>query len=334
MELFRHLKYLVFMVLAVTGLLVLLYLANKRKIALTAKLFHKKLLAKLIPVETSILRKIKRILFITAFGFIFIAWALPQWGVEFTSQTSRLGQVIIAVDSSLSMLVEDIKPSRIENAKTMFKVLINRLAGYRMGIIAFAGEAYVQCPITTDIDALKYFISQINAGALPVQGTSLAGPLKLASSMLSKYPGQKALILLTDGEDHNKPELKQALEETKKAQVAVFTIGIGNAKGGLIPADGGFKTDEKNNPVVSRLDEDALINIAAKTGGAYIRYNDVSSVAGEISAQLENLTKTKWEGKTRSIYKNRYQIPLFIAVILLLLELIIPERKYRLWKKR
>jgi len=334
MDFFRYPKFLLLMILVDVILVMLLYFAYLRKKTLIKKIVQAKLLDKLIPSETKNLRKIKMIVFISAISFVFISWALPQWGVEFTSSTTKAGQVVIAVDTSLSMLVEDIKPSRIENSKTMFKVLINRLSGYRTGIIAFSDRAYVQCPITTDEDALKYFISQLYAGMLPTQGTSISAPLNLASELLSKYPGQKALILLTDGEAHDKSEIKNALENAKKSGVVIFTVGIGNPDGGLIPIGGGsFKMDEKGNPVVSRLDEETLIELAAQTGGAYIRYSDVQTVSDELAGQLKNLTKTQWQGKVRQVYKNRYQIPLFIAILLLLLELIVPERKFKLWKE-
>lgn len=335
MQLFREPKYLIYMILAVGFLLVSAYFAYRRKKALSAIIMESNLLERLTPPETAFLKRVKTVLFIFAVSLIFIALAMPQWGVRFTSVESRVGQAIIALDASLSMLASDIKPDRMENAKMMFKVLIDRFQGYRMGIIAFSNKPYVQCPVTTDTEALKYFISKVFAGSLPTQGTSLSAPVKLAVDMLADYPGQKALILLTDGEDHNEKELGNVLKQAKKAGIVIFTIGIASPKGGLIPLDGGkYKLDGKNNPVVSRLGEDTLIKMAAETEGAYIRYSNVNTVIDELTGQLENLTKTGWRGRIRRVYKNRYQIPLFMAVILLLLDLVIPDRKFKLWRKK
>jgi Ca-activated chloride channel family protein len=328
MELFREPKYLIFMILADVMLIALAYLSYRKKNKMMSAVIESKLLVKLIPRETVFLKKLKTSLFILGFSFIFLAWALPQWGVKFASVQMRTGQLIIAADCSLSMLAKDLAPSRMENAKMMLKVLVTRLKDYRSGIVAFSSKSYVQCPVTTDTDALKYFISRISAGMLPVQGTSLSGPIELAGETLSKYPGQKALVILTDGEDHNKPKLESALKKAKDSGIVIFTIGIGSPQGGLIPeGNSTYKLDKNKNPIVTRLDENTLIKLAAETGGAYIRYSDAQSVADELASQLKNLTKIKYEGKAGKIYKNRYQIPLLVAVLLLLLELVIPERK-------
>ena len=162
-------------------------------------------------------------------------------------------------------------------------MLVNNLKDERIGILAFTSQAYVQCPITTDEDALTYFINSLQPDMLPVPGTSLAAPVHLAARMLAKYPGQKALILLTDGEDHEKEQLKAAITAAQKNGLRVITIGIGTQDGELIPdkvdATGKvleYKKDKSGKTVVSKLDENALIELARATSGAYIHYSRTS----------------------------------------------------------
>lgn len=332
MELFKQPKFLIFMILADIVLIFMAQVAVRRKKSLLTKIAHIEMFTRLIPPETGFFKKTKMALLVAGISFIFVSLALPQWGVEFTSSPPQLGQVVIATDASLSMNAQDIAPSRMENAKMMFRVLVDKLEKYRIGVVAFAGNAYVQCPITTDADAIKYFVSRISAGMLATKGTRLSAPINLAGEMLSRYPGRKALIILTDGEDHKKGEIESALEKAKELGIVIFTVGIGSPQGSLIPLDGQYKLDEKDNPVVTRLDEDTLIKIAQSSKGAYIRYSAVEPVADELSVQLENMTKTTSEGTARQIYKNRYQIPLLIALVLLLIEFIMPERKFSLWR--
>ena len=151
-----------------------------------------------------------------------MALAGPQWGIEVTEAQGSFAQTVIAVDVSASMRAQDVKPTRLENAKRMLQMLVTRLREDRLGIIAFTSKAYIQCPITTDTDALNYFITSLQPDMLPVPGTSLAAAVELAARMLSTYPGQKALILLTDGEDHAAEELKHAKEVAQQNAIRVI----------------------------------------------------------------------------------------------------------------
>ncbi|MDD2772826.1 MAG: VWA domain-containing protein [Elusimicrobiales bacterium] len=329
MELFSHPLTVAWGLLGVAAAVAAHLFSRARRAALLAALGRTQTLARLIPGEAAARRALKAWLFISALAAAFIALAGPQWGVEFSQSAAGAGQLVVAVDTSWSMLARDVKPSRMENAKLMLKLLIDQTGGYRMGIIAFSGQAYVQCPLTTDPDALKYFLSSVRAGMLPQPGTSLASAVSLADSMLGRYPGKKALILLTDGEDLS-GGLKDSVKKAAEAGVAIIAVGIGKPEGEPIPADGGagaaeYRKDREGRTVVSRLGEKTLLDMAAATGGAYIRYNNPDSVAGEISSQLKKLEKSKWQGKSRVRYKNRYQLPLALALLLLLLELLVPE---------
>lgn len=263
-------------------------------------------------------------LFFLAEFFLFAALAGPQWGTEIIEAQGAFAQTVIAVDVSSSMRARDLRPDRLDNAKNMLRMLVSNLKEERIGIIAFTSQAYVQCPITTDADALQYFISALRPDMLPVNGTSLAAPVSLAAKMLAKYPGQKALILLTDGEDHSPEELAAAKQTAAKYGIRIIAIGIGTKDGTLIPAktdDSGnileYKKDKQGNTVVSKLDEKTLAELAQATGGAYIAYTSPAQVAAKVEESLRGLDKTLSSAVKRAAYKNRYQAPLALAILCL-----------------
>lgn len=268
--------------------------------------------------------------------FLFAALAGPQWGTEIIEVQGSFAQTVIAVDVSTSMRARDLKPDRLDNAKTMLKMLVNNLKDERIGILAFTSQAYVQCPITTDEDALTYFINSLQPDMLPVPGTSLAAPVHLAARMLAKYPGQKALILLTDGEDHSPNELKAAQEMALKNGIRVIAIGIGTKDGTLIPAKLDtigkvieYKKDKTGKTVVSKLDEKTLLALAQATGGAYIAYTTPAQVAAKVEASVKGLDKTSTRAASRAVYKNRYALPLVLAILCLAAFLLWPRGNKR-----
>lgn len=266
--------------------------------------------------------------------FLFAALARPQWGVEVIQAQGEFAQTVIAVDVSSSMRARDLKPDRLANAKAMLSMLVSNLKEERIGIIAFTSRAYIQCPITTDESALKYFISALKPDMLPVPGTALAAPVDLAARMLAKYPGQKALILLTDGEDHEPEELKKAEQIAKNNGLRVIAVGIGTQEGELIPqktdAAGKvveYKKDREGKTVISKLDEQSLVDLARATNGVYIHYSSPAQVAAEVESGLKDLDRTFSSSATHSRYKNRYQIPLLLAILMFFLWQAWPARK-------
>ncbi len=307
------------------------FFSEARRNSLLAALGNIQTLSRLFPPLAASRRKTKAWLLFAALALVFIALAGPQWGLETNSADADTGagHLVIAVDTSLSMQARDIKPSRIESAKLMLKLLIEQLGGYRIGLVAFAGQAYVECPLTTDEDALKYFLSSVDVNMLPEQGTSLSSAVETATGMLSRYPGHKALVLLTDGEDHE-GKLKEAVKAAADSGVSIIAVGIGKPEGELIPmeepgATAEYKKDKDGHPVVSKLGEKTLVDMASATSGAYIRYSDAETAASQISSQLKKLEKLRWQNKNHAHYRNHYRIPLMLALLLLLLELLIPE---------
>lgn len=324
MGLFAKPIYLLYLLPVLGILLGILWLGAKLKQRYTRVLFglpaFKQLTAHLRPVS-----RWKNTLLILSVCFLFTALAGPQWGVEITEAQGSFAQTVIAVDVSASMRAQDAKPTRLENAKRMLQMLVTRLREDRIGIIAFTSKAFIQCPITTDTDALNYFIASLQPDMLPIAGTSLAAPVELAAHMLSTYPGHKALILLTDGEDHTPEELKQAKELALQHSIRIIAVGIGTTEGALIPArlDAGgkvveYKKDKSGKTVVSKLDEKSLAELAQATGGVYITYTTPAQVASQIEKALVGLDKSTSTTGRHVTYKNRYAWPLVLALLCLM----------------
>ena len=330
MELFAHPVFLTLAVPVLLGVLFVLWLGSRLKTHFVRALFtpqaYEKLTASLCPVS-----RWQTVCLLAGIFLLFVALAGPQWGTEIIEAQGSFAQTIIAVDVSASMRARDLKPDRLDNAKMMLRMLISNLKEERIGVLAFTSQAYVQCPITTDQDALTYFINALQPDMLPLPGTSLAAPVQLAARMLAKYPGKKALILLTDGEDHAPEEIAAAKETALKNNIRIIAIGIGTREGSLIPdkidSNGNvleYKKDKQGNTVVSKLDDKALLELAKATGGAYIAYTTPAQVAAQVEEQVRELDKTSSNTSRHAAYKNRYQIPLLLALLCLAAYLLWP----------
>ncbi len=333
MELFNQPS--VFIIMLFTALLigVAWYLGAKRTEKIKKILFSKENYLKLVPAELQFRRKLKDILFLSGLFFFFVALAGPQWGRQKVDVEAAYSQTVIAVDVSLSMLAEDVKPNRIDGAKAMLNMLIDNLTGERAGIIAFTSRAFMQAPVTSDISALKTLARGLSINMLPMPGTELAPAVNLAAKMLSPYPGIKALVLITDGEDHNNKDLQAALKTARDNEIKIIAVGIGSPEGELIPIKErgvkGYKKDKNGKTVLTKLDEQSLINLASSTGGVYIKFSTAQQTAEEIYRQLAGLDKSSTLINGNVLYKNRYQIPLFIGFVLVLASILIALRKVK-----
>jgi Ca-activated chloride channel family protein len=302
-----------------------------RRRRLTARLGDEPTLARLLRPEAAGRRRLQAALRLSALLMLAAALAGPQWGVEAVETTSANRDVIIAVDVSLSMLAEDVKPSRLERAKQELALLIDELKGARVGVIAFAGEPVVVCPLTTDTAAAKQLLRAVEPGMVPVPGTAIGKSIRRAGELLSRYPGRRSIVLLTDGEDHKSDPLGAA-EEAAAEGIQIHTIGIGSPEGEPIPLKGddgrveGYKKDKRGATVVSRLGERDLSAIADKTGGAYFRATPGAAEASEIAKRTAGGAAAEGESKgTARRYRNHFMIPLALAFLLLLLEAAVPE---------
>ncbi len=275
-------------------------------------------------------RWIKAFLVILSSGFAFVALAGPQWGYKWEKINEKGVDIMIALDCSKSMLAEDIKPNRLERAKREIIDLLRMMKSDRAGLVAFAGKAILQCPLTLDHEAFHIFLKALTPGFLPIGGTNLSEAITTARNGFEKESDtQKAIIIITDGEN-TEGDAEEAAKMMAKENIKIFCIGVGDPDGAPIPDDkGGFKKDGSGNIVLSRVDEKGLEKLAALTGGAYVR-----SVAGDMDLDLIYTEKIrgKMEGKTfesgrQKVWENRFQWFLFPCLILLLLEFMLSPGK-------
>ncbi len=334
MELFRYPLALVWLAAGFALLLLFRYKAEESRQA-AARLIFGESFDRLASGTPAARRRLRGLLFITAVGLAALAAAGPQWGAELSPVTDLKGNIVIAVDVSLSMGARDFKPNRLANARLLLGAIAEKFADYRIGVVAFAGDAYVQCPLTTDLEAITYFSSSMTPGMLPSQGTDFSIAIDTVLNMLSRYGGQKVMVLVTDGEDHS-AGLDTALKTAAEQKLKIFTIGIGSPDGELVPMTDSagntmeYKKDRAGKTVVTRLDENTLIKIASKTGAAFLRYSGPDAAAEEVRGAVGALELEGSKGKGRSSFKNRYQWPLAVALLLLLIELLLMEKGFRL----
>jgi len=293
------------------------------------------LYAELVPTARRGRQKLKAALLLGALCLLLLALMQPRWGFQWEDITRKGIDIIVAIDVSQSMLAEDIKPNRLERAKRKVYDLCQMLEGDRIGLIAFAGTSFVQCPLTLDYGAFKIFLDYLNPDLIPVPGTAIGDAIRTAvKSFNSRERTAKALIIITDGEDHESKPF-EAAQEAKKEGVRIFTIGVGQEGGAPIPlqdGSGGFKKDERGDLVLSKLDESTLQKIALETGGSYVRsvtgdmdlnkiYKD--DIRGSIEKkELRSTRKKRWE--------ERFQWFVLAALVLLGLEFFMRETKARL----
>lgn len=300
-----------------------------RKERIISSVFREGSLYRLVPENILSLKKIKDRLLIISLLLITLSVSGPQWGREFIQSEGFSGNIAVAIDTSLSMAAQDIRPSRIESAKLAVKYVFKDLPDYKFAVLAFQGKPYIQCPMTSDYDALTYFTEGIRPDMLPAKGTNIPALIKLAASYLSRYEGEKLLVLITDGEDHHSDELKDALDSAEKASMKILTVSIGTREGDLLkdPKTGEYKKDSAGNTVLSRLNEDLLVEIAGKTRGKYVKYTTPENISEEIRSFADSMKKARTSSSNSQIYKDRYQLPLFLAFLLIMIEFILMEEK-------
>ncbi|HEX9933575.1 MAG TPA: VWA domain-containing protein [bacterium] len=274
--------------------------------------------------------------------FIVLALARPQFGTKMKTVKREGQDIVVALDVSLSMMAEDIKPSRLEKAKHEISSFIDKLQGDRIGLVAFSGKAFMQCPLTLDYGAAKMFLDAMEPDLIPVPGTAVAQAIsKAAESFVGQERKHKVLILITDGEDHEGKPLEAAKAAAKEG-VVIYAVGIGYAQGVPIPlvneqgAAVGFKKDRNGEVVMTKLDEITLQKIVLETGGKYYRATPGESELDKIYGDLSKMEKKSLATKQFAQYEERYQGMLAFALALLVLEVLIPERRRlkKTWKGR
>ena len=289
------------------------------------------LLAQLAPDISFNKHLLKFILLAFAFEFMVIGFANPQLGTRQGKSMRKGIDVMIALDVSSSMLSEDIKPNRLLRAKNFISNFVDSLKNDRIGIIAFAGKASLQMPITTDYSAARLYLKSISTGLVPYQGTNLAEAVGLAQESFPKdesTPKNKALIILTDGED-NEGGTDAALEKIVKDGVKVFTLGVGTDKGGPIPEGSNFKRDNDGNIVLTKINQNMLREVAVKGHGKYFQLGSGKEEIAAIFKELGVIDKKEMGEMEFTEFDSKFQYCLAIAAVLLLIEWLVSERRLK-----
>jgi len=334
MQLFRfaHPDYLYLLFLLPAFILLFVIDMIRKKKALK-RLGDMPLVSGLVPELSGIRPVIKFGLQLIALLAGVIMLARPQFGSKIEDVKKQGVEVIIALDVSNSMLAEDIQPDRLTRAKQAISRLVDDLDNDKIGLIVFAGDAYIQIPITTDYISAKMFLSTINPNMVPKQGTAIGAAINLAEKSFSPGEGKsKAIIIITDGENHEDDPVKDA-EEAAKMGIVIHTVGIGSTNGVPIPftinGKKDYLKDVDGNTVVTKLDEEILKKIALSTNGNYVRANNSNIGLDEIFAQIKKMKKQDLESKMFTEYNDQFQIFAAIALFLLIVDFIIMERKNR-----
>lgn len=275
----------------------------------------------------------KFILTVTAQTLMILALSQPQFGAKLHEVSRKGVEIMLAVDVSNSMLAEDFAPNRLERTKNAVSRLIEQLDKDRVGMVVFAGEAYIQLPITSDYISAKSFVAGLSPDKIPIQGTSISRAIELGIRSFSDQSHQsRALILVTDGESHDDDPIAAA-QLAKEAGVVIYTIGIGTPEGAPITIGGETIKDENGQMVVSKLDEQTLQQIAVLTGGSYVRATERSIGLDEILRQIGQMEKKEFSSMAFAEYNDQFHYLLAAALAILLAEFVMLDRKNRFWAR-
>jgi len=331
-----------FLLILVPALAVFFMFAFRQKKRAMAVFGNMALMEKLAGSVSRTRQRWKAALLILAAGFLVLSMARPQLGTKLRTVKREGQDIVVALDVSKSMLAEDIQPTRLDKARHEVASLIDRLQGDRIGLIAFAGKAFVQCPLTLDYGAAKMFLDYMAPDLIPVPGTALGEAMRKAlDCFVEKERKHKILILITDGEGHVGEPLEIAKAVAREG-VVIYTVGIGSLQGVPIPETDsrgnrtGFKKDREGGVVMTRLDELTLEKIALETGGKYYRASPGEAELDKIYDDITGMEKKTLSSRQFAQYEERFQILLGIAIVLLILEILIPERRRvkKAWKGR
>lgn len=339
---FAHKEF--FYALALLPALVAIYFASLYLRKKAIERFGESALFKRLSAESSLSKKnLKFILALTAFAFILVALIDPETGSHLENVTTNGSDIVIALDVSNSMNAQDMQPSRLERAKEAIQQLIGKLQGDRVGIVIFAGESLVQLPITTDYNAAKMFLDEIQSSLIPVQGTAIGDGITRSADLLlnegdSTFSKRsKSIILISDGENFEDDAVAAAREAAARG-IRIYTIGIGSPDGVPIPieTDGkitGYKKDKDGNTVITKLNMNLLESIAANAGGICVQASSSDIGLDKITDQINKLKKGKLNIKRYSDYDEHFLIFAFIALILLIIDIFVTEHKTK-WYQR
>lgn len=323
--------------LIVILLLVVFYviMVGKKRKAI-AEFGNPELLKPLMPLLSFKRGTWKFVMLMLALAFVILGVAGPQFGSKLQQVKKKGVELMIVLDVSNSMMAQDIKPSRLEKAKMAISRMVEKLSDDKVGLVVFAGDAYVQLPITTDYSSAKLFLSGINTDIVPVQGTAIGSAIDLAArSFTPEAETSKAIIVITDGENHQDDAIIAAKRAHEKG-IVVHTIGMGLEQGAPIPqkgASGQFMKDGQGNVVISKLDENTLQEVAKAGEGVYVRASNTDVGLNQLLDEVNQMEKTLLEERVYSDYAEKYQYFLLVGLFFILVEFMILGRKNKYFMK-
>lgn len=292
------------------------------------------LMAHLMPTVSKYRPDVKFWLVWSALAIAILMLARPQFGSKMETVKRQGIETVVALDISNSMLAQDVNPSRLEKAKRLISRLVESLNNDKVGLIVFAGEAFTQLPITSDYISAKMFLETISPSLISTQGTDIRGAIDLAmKSFTPKEEVGRAIVLITDGENHEGGAMEAAQAAAKKG-VRVFVLGIGSPEGSPIPSEtsGDFRRDKDGNVIVTRLNEQMCQEIAQAGDGMYIRVDNTNSAEKALNAEINKLAKADVETKVFTEFDEQFQVLAWLVLLLLIADILLLERKNPLFK--
>lgn len=329
---FAHKNWLYAIALLFVYIVVYIYIAIRQKRNL-AQFANPALHGYILPNVSAWRSGFKFMVYAIGVLFLILTVADPLWGSK-QQEVKRSGiDLVIAVDVSNSMLAQDIKPNRLMAAQRALFQLIDKLNGDRLGLVVFGGQAYTQLPITTDYAAAKLAIDNMSTGMVPTQGTAIGAAIDRAvEGFDKKSKNKKAIIVITDGENHEDDALKAAAN-AKEEGIVVHTIGMGSLEGAPIPISANdFKKDKEGKVVITKLNAQALTEIAAEGKGLFVRASTSQVGLNQLYAEINKLQKTDYDSKEFSDYEHQYMYALIPAFLLLLLEVLLNNKRSNFWR--
>ena len=285
------------------------------------------LVRELMPSASGAKGWVRVVLFALAFGFFVVGLARPQIGAKLSERKTKGAEIVVCLDVSNSMLAEDYSPNRLERAKLSISRLTEKLQDDRIGLIIFAGTSFVQLPVTTDYVSAKMFLSNIDTGSIPIQGTAIGEAIHTAIRSFSAQSSKsRVIVVISDGENHEDDAVAAAKEAAENG-IRVYTIGVGSAQGQPIPFNGELMKDKDGNIVVSRLDEETLRQIAKAGGGAYIHAGNEEFGLGPIVDDVRRMEDEEFGSVVFEEFDEQYMYFFGIALLLFVVEMLIGERR-------
>ena len=327
---FEHIEYLYYLS-AIPVLLIFFYLYQIWKKKAFEKIGDPHLVRRIIPRYSNAKSWIKAVLFLLGISFLIVGWANPQWGTKKEKVIRKGVDVFIALDISRSMLAEDVPPNRLERSKRFCQKLVRELRGERIGLILFAGNAYMQMPLTTDYAAADIFIKSANPNQAPNQGTAISDAIDIAErSFDTENKKHKVLVVISDGESHDEGTIERARQAAGNGLI-IYTVGVGSEKGGFIPLYIGgqqnYQRDETGKPVRTVLNESMLKDIAGEANGSYFNLLSSDGIFSDLENKIESMEKREFEEQSFSEYESYFQYFIGLGLILIFINLFITNKR-------